>query len=132
MHAQAPRRLSERKLLEHAIAADDLRKQARQLEAEAKEHTEKVLAELDARGTSEAVHGGNKVTRAARRSVSYDPEKARKAWPAAVFRRTRRSTVDRDAVGREIKAGALTQEQADAVATVGTSAPWLVVTRAAA
>lgn len=119
--------ISDAKLASLGKKYNDLQAQIKALEADKKEISGKVIAELGRRGTKAVEHGGFRVSIVQQSTTSYHVEAAREVLPARIFKKVQKVTIDAGLLSQQVQAGEVSPEQVAEIATVSLKAPYIAV-----
>lgn len=123
-------RISDARLAEMYQRREELRERAGKLTAKADDISDRIVAELQRRGTDTFTNGGQRVTLVSPESVSTDYAELqtilrRSAKGRAILARVEKTVVDGKAVAGEVLAGNIAPSIVARVSTINKSKPYL-------
>jgi hypothetical protein len=119
--------LSDAKLAQLGRKYSRLTDEIKALEADKKEISQRVIRELERRGTKAVENDGIRVSIVQQSTTNYSLEAARDALPARVFKKVLKMSIDAGLLSQQVQAGVVTPEQVAEIATVTPKAPYIAV-----
>lgn len=119
--------LSDKKLAALGEKYRAIQEQIKSLDADRKEISAKVIAELERRGTKAIEHDGVRVSIVQQSTTNYSIEAAREVLPRTVFKKVTKTALDTTAIAQQVSAGVIEPETLAAFATVSQKAPYIAV-----
>lgn len=119
--------ISDARLAKMAEEYSELRGRAKALEAKANKRKEKILKELERRGTKAIETDEVRITRAQKNTVIYDPDALKERLGSSRFTRITKRVVDKELLAAAVQAGKVKVKDVEACSEVKPNAPYIIV-----